>query len=249
MTVKQTPIPKNPIGESFVWRDWFQKLSDRVFGTASSLDVPILPQYGGTGKTSYDVGDILYANGPTSFLVLSKPSVGSLLTMNAAGVPSWKNPKYGAFHDTATQTAAANTPTAITLNTTDISNGVSIGSPTSRVVINTAGLYNIQFSIQFANTSTSTIDDVACWLRVNGSDVSDSNSWIALPTKHAGRNGQLLMALNLFYTFAANDYFELIWMTVNGTSRTETISGSSTPPVHPLTPGIILTVSDNISTQ
>jgi hypothetical protein len=30
---KQTPIPPNPIGESFAWREWFQRLSDRVFGS------------------------------------------------------------------------------------------------------------------------------------------------------------------------------------------------------------------------
>ena len=29
------PIPQNPIGESFVWREWFQRLSNRVFGSLS----------------------------------------------------------------------------------------------------------------------------------------------------------------------------------------------------------------------
>lgn len=33
-----TPIPQNPIGENFVWREWFQKLSDRVFGNMASQD-------------------------------------------------------------------------------------------------------------------------------------------------------------------------------------------------------------------
>ena len=32
------PIPQNPIGESFVWRDWFQRLSNRVFGSMSGQD-------------------------------------------------------------------------------------------------------------------------------------------------------------------------------------------------------------------
>jgi len=38
MATKQFPIPQNPIGENFVWRDWFQKLSDRVFGSMSNQD-------------------------------------------------------------------------------------------------------------------------------------------------------------------------------------------------------------------
>ena len=32
------PIPQNPIGENFPWRDWFQKLSNKVFGTMASQD-------------------------------------------------------------------------------------------------------------------------------------------------------------------------------------------------------------------
>jgi len=33
MATNNTPIPPNPIGESFVWRDWLQRLSNRVFGS------------------------------------------------------------------------------------------------------------------------------------------------------------------------------------------------------------------------
>lgn len=88
MASKQLPIPQNPIGESFAWRDWFQKLSDRVFGTASSIDVPILPQYGGTGKTSYNVGDILYADGTTSLSKLSIGASGYMLTSTGTA-PAW----------------------------------------------------------------------------------------------------------------------------------------------------------------
>ena len=32
------PIPQDPIKESFVWRDWFQRLSDKVFGTLAQQD-------------------------------------------------------------------------------------------------------------------------------------------------------------------------------------------------------------------
>jgi len=201
---------------------------------------------GGTDISSYSAGDILYATGATTLAKLAKPSANALLTMTSGGVPSWKIPAYGAFHDTTNQTAAANTPTAITINSTDYSNNVSIGAPTSRVVMSTAGLYNIQFSIQFTNSSAS-IDDAALWLRVNGTNVANTTSWVAMPTKHGATNGQLIMALNYFYQFAANDYFELIWMTVGGTTSIETIAGSGGVPSYPAAPGVILTVSDNIA--
>lgn len=201
---------------------------------------------GGTGLTSYAVGDIIYCNATNTLTKLTKPTSDALLRMTSAGAPSWKIPAYGAFHDTTNQTAAANTPTAITYNSTDFSANISVGTPTSRIVVATAGLYNIQFSIQLANTSA-TIDDVAVWLRVNGTDVANSTSWVAMPTKHGAVNGQLILALNVFYQFAANDYFQLVWMTVNGTSSIETIAGSTGTPAYPASPGVILTVSDNIA--
>lgn len=244
MATNSTPIPPNPIGESFVWRDWLQKLSDRVFGTASTLDVPIQPEYGGTGLTTYNTGDIIYCNSTNNLTRLAPPATSAYLIMDGSGVPSWKTPKYGSFHDTTNQTAAANTPTAITFNTTDLSSGISLGSPTSKVVVDTAGLYNIQWSIQFANT-TASIDDVVVWLRVNGTDVSNSSSWVSVTAKHAGVDGTGLMALNLFYTFAANDYFELYWLSLGGNASLGTIP-ASTSPAYPESPSIILTVSDNI---
>lgn len=85
----QTPIPQNPIGENFVWREWFQKLSDRAFGTASTLNVPIEPQYGGTGLTTYNTGDIIYSNATNNLTRLASPAATSYLQMTSVGVPSW----------------------------------------------------------------------------------------------------------------------------------------------------------------
>lgn len=153
---------------------------------------------------------------------------------------------YGAFHDTTTQTAAATTPTAITFNSTDYSSGVSVGTPTSRIVFSAAGIYNIQFSIQFTNSSA-TLDTASVWLRVNGTDVANTNSWVDVTGKHGARDGDMLMALNVFYTAAAGDYFELIWMSLNGTASVSTLPASAGPPTYPASPSIILTVSDNIA--
>jgi hypothetical protein len=58
----QTPIPQNPIGESFAWRDWFQKLSNRVFGSMSDQDSNAVFITGGVidntaiGSTQPDTG-------------------------------------------------------------------------------------------------------------------------------------------------------------------------------------------------
>ena len=91
----QTPIPPNPIGENFAWRDWLQRLSDRVFGTAATLDIPIEPEYGGTGLTAYNTGDIIYSNATNNLTRLAPPASTSLLQMTSAGVPSWAATGYG----------------------------------------------------------------------------------------------------------------------------------------------------------
>lgn len=199
---------------------------------------------GGTNLSSYAVGDTLYASAVNTLSKLAKPSAVAVYTMDSSGVPAWKIPRYGAFYDTTNQTAAAVTPTAITFNSTQVSSGIAIGTPTSRITVDTAGLYNIQFSIQFFNTNAAA-DNVVVWLVVNGSIIASSASWVTVPSKHAGGDGQTLMSLNLFYEFTAGQYFQLYWMNTDGHAALEAIPASAAP-AYPLSPSIILTVSDNI---
>jgi hypothetical protein len=199
---------------------------------------------GGTNITSYAVGDTLYASAVNTLAKFTKPTAVAIYTMDSSGVPAWKIPRYGAFYDTTNQSAAALTPTAITFNSTQVSSGIAIGSPTSRITVDTAGLYNIQFSIQFYNTDAAA-DNTVVWLVVNGSNVAASASWVTVPGKHAGGDGQAMMSLNLFYEFTAGQYFQLYWMNTDGNASLETLPASVTPS-YPLSPSIILTVSDNI---
>jgi hypothetical protein len=83
--------------------------------------------------------------------------------------PSWTG-YYGSFSDSTTQTLTADTAKAVTFDTTEESDGVAIGTPTSRIVITNAGTYNIQFSLQVDKTDGGQ-DDATIWLRVNGNDV------------------------------------------------------------------------------
>ena len=90
--------------------------------------------YGGTGLTSYAVGDILYASAVNTLTKLTKPSANSYLSMTAAGVPSWKNPKYGTFYNLTNETVGIiNTPYPLNFEITDLSNGVT-SNITSAVV-------------------------------------------------------------------------------------------------------------------
>lgn len=158
-----------------------------------------------------------------------------------AGSPGY----YGAFHDTTDQLAAsANTAYAVKLNSTDESNGVTVVS-NDRVTIANGGTYNLQFSLQINNTDSQE-HDVNIWLRKNGSDVTASNSIVTVPAKHGSIDGHVLPAWNFVFTAAANDYYQLMWSAANTTVSIETIP-AGTSPVTPLTPSVILTVSQVVN--
>lgn len=148
--------------------------------------------------------------------------------------------RYGVFHSTQLQTAAViNTAYPMTLNVTDISFGVYIGSPTSRVYVDTEGIYNFQFSAQLAKT-TGGVGLFYIWCRVNGIDIPDSATKIRIQ----GNNGETVAAWNFVLPLNAGDYFELVWSTDD--LNCQIFASAASPPV-PAIPSLILTVTDNIS--
>jgi len=147
--------------------------------------------------------------------------------------------RYGQFYDTTTQSiSSANTAQAVTFNTSNISNGVYIGSPTSRIIVDTEGLYNFQASMQFDCTGGSN-REVWVWLRLNGTDIADSAFYLNIQNA----NSEVLQAFNLFVDMKANDYVEVMWEVGNTAARLSTFAATG---VHPAVPSIILTVSNNI---
>jgi hypothetical protein len=151
----------------------------------------------------------------------------------------FKRARYGSFYDTTTQLATViNTAKAITFNNTDLSNGVFIGSPASRIVVDSEGIYNFDTSFQLDKTSGG-VEEFYIWFRLNGVDVPDSASQIRIQ----GNNAEIFSSLNYFFDLKANDYVELMF-SVSDLS-VELKSFVAAPPV-PSIPSIILTVSNNI---
>ena len=148
--------------------------------------------------------------------------------------------RYGSFYDTTTQTAAViNTAYPVTINSTDISEGVYIGSPTSRVYVDRIGTYNFQFSLQLVKASSSS-KHVYIWYRVNGVDAANSATKVTL----AGSDAAVVAAWNFVVELNAGDYFELVWST-DDTGCQIYAQGASAPV--PAIPSVILTVTDNIN--
>jgi hypothetical protein len=158
------------------------------------------------------------------------------------------NMPYGAFEDTTDQTATANTATVMTFNTTDFSNGVTVvtsGGKASRLTVAQAGIYNLQFSVQFDNADTQE-HDVTIWLRKDASgagiDIDGSAGLVGVPSSHGGVNGHTIVGWNYFITLNANDFVEIWWSTPS-TQVTIQAYAAGTSPTRPSTASVVATMT------
>lgn len=152
------------------------------------------------------------------------------------------NAPYGAFQDSTDQ-AAANTTTAyaVTFNTTDFSNGVTL-SNSSRLNVSQDGLYNLEFSIQFKNTTNDT-QDVDVWFRKNGTNIDKSNSRFGIQArKSSGDPAHMIAAINFYVDMLTNDYIEIMWRPSDIGLSIEAY-GTSTTPTRPAIPSVIATLT------
>lgn len=162
------------------------------------------------------------------------------LLSQAPPVEQRKAPRYGTFYDTTTQTAAAiNTAYAVTFNSTDLSFGVSTGTPASRIYVESEGIYNFQFSLQLDKVSGG-VGLFYLWARINGVDQANSATQIRIQ----GNNAESVAAWNFVYRMNAGDYFELMWSV--DTTDIEIKAFTAAPPV-PDIPSVLLSVTNNIS--
>ena len=154
--------------------------------------------------------------------------------------PQLEDNRNGAFFDTTTQTAAViNTAYPITLNTTDITDGVYIGTPTSRVYVDRIRTYNFQFSAQLIKASVGT-GNVFIWYRVNGVNVANS----ARKSTLAGSSAVVVAAWNYVVKLNAGDYFELVFSTDDTGCQIVAVAAAAPAPA---IPSVILTVTDNFN--
>lgn len=225
------------------WYLFFLSLFNQTGGSAVSLeDVQ-------KGPPSQDVdltGLLAQAslNAESSSALLSQYASLSndvqALALGPADTPQLPRLRYGSFYDTTDQTAAViNTAYGMTFNSTDLSQGVYLGSPTSRVYVDTHNVYNIQFSAQLVNTAGGT-HNVWVWLRKNGTNVANSATTLRLQ----GNNAEEVAAWNFLLDMNAGDYFELMWEV---SDLAVSLLADPASAVHPAIPSIILTVTDNIS--
>lgn len=171
---------------------------------------------------------------PMAVVIVSDALNGSISVRPTILLPFY----FGGFGSTATQAiTAANTPQAATLNTTYQSSGVSIGTPSSRLVFANSGLYFFTTVVQFAKSSAAT-GQVWVWLRRNGVDETPTSSRSTL----SGSGAQTVVTRTFALSISAGDYIE--FMVAADNTATSLIANAATGAI-PATPSITVTVSQN----
>jgi hypothetical protein len=143
---------------------------------------------------------------------------------------------YGAFSDTTLQAVTSvGEAMAMTFNTTDAANGISIGSPTSRIVVDNQGVYNVQFSAQLDKTSGAAAV-IHIWLRKNGTNVPNTTSRVVIQ----GTAAELVAAWNFVIQLEPTNYVELMW---ESNDADVVLLAASATSVYPAIPSVICTVT------
>ena len=184
-----------------------------------------------------------YANQLNNVLRLYFNQLDNAFTslLNSGGAAYLRAP-YGAFSDYTDQTTTANTATLMALGTTDFSNQVTVN--TSKITVQNAGIYNLQFSTQFQNTDNQ-IQDISIWLRQNGTDIPGSTGLVSIPARKsasAGEEAHQITGWNYYVSMAANDYIQIYWSTTLASVTIQTYA-ASTGPVRPSTASVVATMS------
>jgi hypothetical protein len=207
---------------------------------------------GGTNGTATPTAGAVAVGNGTQYAFTAAGSAGQVLTSNGSTVPTWATIAtgigttgyWGSFWDTTNQTAASITSAyTINIGTSDPNNnGVSIVS-SNRITVANAGVYNIQYSIQFQNIGTGNKNyNVDVWFRLNGVDIPDSNSIYWIASKNSTVNGEMIAAVNYVLSLNAGDYIQILWAVSDIDISIVTLPATSSPTV-PQTPGVIVSVT------
>ncbi len=200
--------------------------------------------------SAFSVGDLLYAS-PTVAGALTnvKPTapdnvipLAACITSDATTGMTFVRPTiqqmqyYGVFVKTTDQSpAATNTEYLLTFDSTEISNGVSIGTPTSRIVVPASGLYRLDANLQLTSGSSSA-KNVWVWFKKNGTAIPNSARLVTSDLN----NGYIPLAMQEPVSLAANDYIELAFAS---DSTAVTVDNVAATAFAPAAPAVILSVT------
>jgi len=225
-------------------------LAEQIPDSGSTGLCCVWGEVSGIDTSAFNVGDILYAS-PTVAGAFTNvkptapnnviPLAAVLIKSATAGVifvrPTIEQQKYyGEFSKTSDQSPALiNTAYALTFDNADISEGISIGSPASRIVLSQSGLYQFNATVQIGSTSSSA-KTVWLWFRKNGTNIANTARLVTININ----NGYTAVAMAEFFSLAANDYIEIMFAADDTAILVDNVAATAFAPA---APAIVLAVS------
>lgn len=211
---------------------YFIGVATQDFSNGEIGQVTTFGKVRGLDTSSWSTGTILYASPSTSGgLTSTRPTapnevivVAAVLVSDATVGEIFVRPTipiaydYGSFSDTTVQTLAAiSTAYPIKHNTTDISHGITVendgsGNPT-QLTVSQAGLYKVTVSNQYTSSNSSQ-KDIETWLRLNGTDIANSNSYQTI----AHNGATMIFSTAYIVSMQAGDYIQLMWACATDTA-------------------------------
>lgn len=216
-----------------------------VWGHVSGIDTT-----GTAVSETWNVGDILYANPSTAGAFTNvKPTapdnvipVAAVLAVDASNGEIFVRPTieqqqyYAVLEKTTSQSPASiNTEYLLTFNAIQIGNGITIGTPASRVVVPASGLYQIEAKVQLTSGSSSA-KNVWVWFKKNGTAMPKSARIVTTDIN----GGYIALSLAETVSLAASDYIELAFA---ADSTNITVSNVAATAFAPAAPAVLLSIT------
>ena len=153
-------------------------------------------------------------------------------------------------YDSTSQYALSNTTTTVLWDTLVSGSGFTLNA-NSTATCQIAGVYKIDYSLQFANNDNA-IHDADVWLKINGVNVTESATRFTLQArKSASLFNYVAGASHVTFEIVAGDVISLVWAadkvaTANGSSTglfIEALPASASPYSRPAIPSAIGTIA------
>jgi len=186
----------------------FPTLNQNTSGTAAGLSATLVATSGGTGQSSYAVGDILYASTTTALSKLADVATGNAIISGGIGVA----PSYGKIalttHVSGTLPVAnggtgitaigTGVATALGVNTGSagafVVNGGALGTPSSGTVTNLTGTASININGTVGATTASTGAFTTVTATGGVDKLTNATGVVSVAASAAPSTGQVLTA-------------------------------------------------------
>jgi hypothetical protein len=210
-----------PIGND--WRDWGRQLTLYLRRTLSRL------QFKNADDIPADNGIILWDE-ENGYPVVSKDNEFRQIVL-ADGYASFTKADSVAF-------AIADTEQVITYDTPVYIDGITQGTPTSRIVFEEGGNYLLSFTAQIYSTSASTVH-FYFWPKINNV-VSAGNT---IKANLHGNSETIVVSRSSIFTVNANDYLEVACACSSTDGSLNAFSATAFAPATPSTTLAITRIS------